>query len=39
MKKRRVFKTYIGQWTITGVALVFPTKLAAKRYLRKHFIV
>ena len=35
MKTRQVFKVGKGQWSITGVALVFTTKRAAKRYLKK----
>ena len=37
MKQRRVFKICKGQWSITGVALIFPTILQAKVYLLKNF--
>lgn len=37
MKTRQIFKIYKGQWSITGVALVFTTKRAAKRYLKRMY--
>lgn len=37
MKKRQVLKICKGQWSITGVALIFTSKRAAKRYLKKMY--
>ena len=34
---RQVFKICKGQYSITGVALVFTSKGAAKRYLKRMY--
>lgn len=37
MKTRQVFKICKGQYSITGVAHVFTSKRAAKRYLKRMY--
>lgn len=37
MKTRQIFKICKGQYSITGVALVFTSKRAAKRYLKRMY--